>query len=270
MTDTQAAAWTGLTDRIDAALRERGTPERAEREKAYLRSEFEHYGVRVPDIRAVVKATAAQHPGLSREGLLELVNALWAAPVHERRMAAVELLTIYRDRLVGHDTALLERMLRTSRTWALVDPLAASVVGRLLERRPEIGAVLDRWAQDPDFWIRRAALLALLEPLRRGEGDFDRFAKYADTMLDEQEFFIRKAIGWILRETAKKRPDLVYAWLLPRAGRASGVTIREAVKPLPERQRAAVLAARPAARHGRRRATADATPPAGPRFQAGC
>jgi 3-methyladenine DNA glycosylase AlkD len=63
-------------------------------------------------------------------------------------------------------------------------------------------------------------------------------------MLEEKEFFIRKAIGWVLRETARKRPDLVYGWLLPRAARASGVTVREAVKPLTAPQRAAVLAAR--------------------------
>ena len=62
-------------------------------------------------------------------------------------------------------------------------------------------------------------------------------------MLDEREFFIRKAIGWVLRDTARKRPDLVYQWLLPRASRASGVTIREAVKPLTEGQRAALLSA---------------------------
>ncbi len=62
-------------------------------------------------------------------------------------------------------------------------------------------------------------------------------------MLEEHEFFIRKAIGWTLRETGKKRPELVFAWLLPRAHRASGVTVREAVKYLPEEQRAEILAA---------------------------
>ena len=106
------------------------------------------------------------------------------------------------------------------------------------------GAVLDRWASDDDFWIRRSALLALLIPLRTGGGDFDRFGRYADAMLDETEFFIRKAIGWVLRDTSRKRPDMVYEWLLPRAARCSGVTIREAVKYLPPDQRAAILAAR--------------------------
>ena len=63
-------------------------------------------------------------------------------------------------------------------------------------------------------------------------------------MLEEREFFVRKAIGWILRETGRNRPDLVYAWLRPRAARASGVTVREAVKYLFEEQRAKILAAR--------------------------
>ena len=114
----------------------------------------------------------------------------------------------------------------------------------MAERDPDFGPVLDRWAVDEDFWIRRAAMLALLVPLRRGGGDFDRFSRYADSMLEEREFFIRKAIGWVLRDTAKRRPDLVFDWLLPRASRASVVTIREALKPLSEDQRRAILAAR--------------------------
>jgi 3-methyladenine DNA glycosylase AlkD len=122
--------------------------------------------------------------------------------------------------------------------------LAASVVGPLVERLDDLGPELDRWAVDDDFWMRRAALLALLPGLRRGAGDFDRFTGYADAMLDETEFFIRKVIGWVLRETAKKRAEMVFTWLLPRADRASGVTLREAVKPMTAAQRAAILAAR--------------------------
>jgi len=233
-----------LVDQIDIALRSQGAPGRAEHERAYLRSELEHYGTSVPAIRSAARRVAAQHPRLSHDDLVALVGALWAAPVHERRMAAVELLAIYHDRLHGEDMVLLERLLRQSRTWALVDPLSASVVGRLAERCPQLGTVLDRWACDQDFWIRRAALLAHLPALRRGDGDFERFARYADAMLDDQEFFVRKAIGWVLRDTARKRPNLVYTWLLPRAARASGVTLREAIKPLSELQRAAVLGAR--------------------------
>lgn len=233
-----------LAERIDADLRARARPERAAGEKAYLKSDLVHYGASVPAIRAVAKAVRKAHPHLDRGDLLGLVAALWAEPVHERRMAAVELLTFYGDGLATDDMVLLERLLREARTWAIVDGLAASVVGPLVERYPDAADVLDRWAGDDDFWIRRSALLALLIPLRRGEGDFARFGRYADAMLDEKEFFVRKAIGWVLRDTARKRPALVYEWLLPRAARASGVTVREAVKYLSDGQRSAVLAAR--------------------------
>jgi 3-methyladenine DNA glycosylase AlkD len=229
---------------IDTELQSRGTPDRAEHEKAYLKSKLNHYGTTVPAIRSVTRSIARQFPDLNHDELTAAVIALWAVPVHERRMAAVELLELHPDLLGPSDLALLEQLLRESRTWALIDALAASVVGPLSDRCPEVGDVLDRWAVDEDFWIRRSALLALLGGLRRGEGDFERFSRYADAMLEEKEFFVRKAIGWVLRETAKRRPDLVFEWLLPRAERASGVTLREALRPLSTHQRAAVLAVR--------------------------
>lgn len=239
-----------LAARIDVLLRERARPERAAGEKAYLKSGLEHYGTSVPAIRSVVREVVGG-ADVTHDDVVALVRELWRVPVHERRAGAVEVLTAHLGVLRADDLGLLEQLLRESRTWALVDGLAASVVGPLVERYPELGDRLDAWARDEDFWIRRSALLALLLALRRGEGDWPRFARYADTMLEEKEFFVRKAIGWVLRDTGRKRPDLVFAWLLPRAGRASGVTVREATKPLSEEQREAITTARSGT--GRRR-----------------
>jgi 3-methyladenine DNA glycosylase AlkD len=205
----------------------------------------------MPSIHRVAVGVRRAHPDLDRAALRALVEELWAREVHECRMAAVELLELYADRLTAADLALVERFLRAARTWALVDGLAASVAGPLVERFPRLGATLDRWAKDPDFWIRRSALLAELVPLREGRGDFDRFARHADAMLDEQEFFIRKAIGWVLRDSSRRDPERVGRWLLPRASRASGVTLREAVKYLPPGPRAEVLAAAAAGGRGK-------------------
>ena len=235
-----------LVDEIDAVLRSQARPEWAEHEKAYLKSSLQHYGCTVPAIRSAVRAVARRHSGLTHDEVVALAGRLWAEPAHERRVAAVEVLDTHAGLLGRDDVALLERLLRESRTWALVDGLAASVVGKVVERDPGFGPVLDRWATDGDFWIRRSALLALLVPLRKGGGDFERFARYADSMLDEREFFLRKAVGWVLRDTARKRPDMVYEWLLPRASRAAAVTMREAVKPLSEEQRRSILAVRTA------------------------
>ena len=119
----------------------------------------------------------------------------------------------------------------------------STLAGGLVGRFPELTSTLDRWAMDGDFWVRRSAMLALLIPLRQGEGDFDRFGRYADGMLEEKEFFIRKAIGWVLREVSKKRPELVFDWIAPRTHRASGVTMREAVKYLPSARREGLMSA---------------------------
>jgi 3-methyladenine DNA glycosylase AlkD len=217
---------------IERGLRAAGQPGRAAREKAYLKSDLEFGGTPAAGIRSVAKAWSRAHPALAHGELLNVTAALWARPVFECRAAAVELL---RDRLAllrAADAAQIEAMLRTSYTWALVDDLAEKVMGGLTEAFPQLTGTLDRWARDGDFWVRRSALLALLGPLRRGGGDFERFGRYADAMLAEREFFIRKAIGWVLRDTARRRPELVAAWLAPRVHLVSGITLREAVKPL--------------------------------------
>jgi 3-methyladenine DNA glycosylase AlkD len=231
----EAASW-------ERRLRDGGTVARAVSERAYLKSDLEFAGTGVPAIRKMVAAWRKTRPSLSHDEVTGMVQALWASPLYECRQAAVLLLERTTSLLGPADMPLIERLLRTSRTWALVDGLAVSATGDLVERFGELGEVLDRWAVDDDFWLRRSALLALLRPLRAGKGDFDRFARYADAMLGDREFFIRKAIGWVLRETAKRRPYLVAEWLGPRVHLASGVTVREAVKPLPAPMRDALMA----------------------------
>jgi 3-methyladenine DNA glycosylase AlkD len=222
-----------LVARLEAELRAVGTPERAEGEKRYLKSDLEFLGATVWQIEGAVKGIARDHPDIGHDELVALVEALWSAPVHERRMASVMFLERFERLLTADDLPLIERLLRESLTWALVDGLAGDVVGALVRDDPVgVTPVIDRWSTDDDFWIRRASLLAELRPIRDG-APLDRFLLRAERLLEEREFFIRKAIGWVLREASKKRPDEVAAWVGPRTHRASGVTMREAVKYLP-------------------------------------
>jgi 3-methyladenine DNA glycosylase AlkD len=230
-------------EEIEEALAEVGTAERAAGSKRYLKSRMRHLGASVPEIRAEAKAAAGEIG--SRRALRRLAEELWAEPVFERRACAAFLLDYRVDLLGPADIPMIKRLVARSGTWALVDPLSVELLGNLLLAHPEAAARLDPWTGDPEFWIRRAALLSQIRPLRAG-ADFDRFADWADALLDEREFFIRKAIGWVLREAGKSRSREVYEWLLPRATRASGVTVREAVKYLDAEQRDAILAARAA------------------------
>jgi 3-methyladenine DNA glycosylase AlkD len=215
-------------------LRLLGTPERAAQEKRYLKSDLEFFGVAVPDMRRVVRAAARSHPGLDARLMVQWAVALWAEPVHERRAAAVEVLTLAAPRLAASDLATLERLLRESYTWAYVDGLAGTVAGEIALRDPA-GAWprVDAWATDGDFWVRRSALLTLLRGIRAGSPDLPRFARYAGPMLSEKEFFIRKAIGWVLREISRLDPAWAAKWTQDNVSAMSGVTFREAVRRLP-------------------------------------
>jgi 3-methyladenine DNA glycosylase AlkD len=230
-----------LAPRISSELQRLGRPDRAAGAKRYLKSELKFFGVDAATMRATARRVLKTAAPMDRAGLLALIRALWSSGVFELRAVAVEALASHSSLLEKTDIAVVERLLRASHTWALVDSLAVHVAGPMVIRFPELGSTLDRWARARDFWLRRAAMLTLLLPLRRGGGDFERFARYADAMLEEKEFFIRKAIGWVLRETGKKRPDLVDAWLRPRVLRASGVTVREAVRYLPTGRRDALV-----------------------------
>lgn len=187
-----------------------GTKARAEGEKNYLKSALRFHGVPVPEIRKAAKKFAKAHPDLDRDGLLTLVTELFTDE-HELRTLAIALLEQFVDRLRAEDIRFVEELLRRCEGWAHVDYLAVRIAGSLVQRFKLARRVLARWNRDESFWIRRAGMLALLLELRDGSGDFDQFAKMADRLVEEKEFFIRKAIGWVLRESSRQRPELTQA-----------------------------------------------------------
>jgi len=237
---------------IETRLAPLGTARRAAGSKAYLKSDLRFLGNDTATLRQEARAWRAAHADWGVEALCGLAEALWRRQVFELRSFALILLVKHADELEPRHLPFLERLLRDSHTWALVDEIAPRLVGALLVRHPrEVGRALDRWAKDADFWIRRAAILSMLLPMRRGEGDWKRFERYADPLLADREFFIRKAIGWVLREAVKAQPARVVAFVAPRAGRLSGVTWREATRKLPARERRRLEAMRAAPLRGR-------------------
>ena len=247
----------GAAAAVVAALRPLGTAQRGAQQKRYLKSDLEFFGVTQPDVRRVVKAAVRQQlaaqpghraarPGTrpDREAAVAWALALWREPVHERRAAAVEILLLAEPALTPADLTVVERLIRESRSWAYVDVLAGNIAGGIALRDPAAWPRIDGWAADADFWVRRSALLALLPGIRSGRLERPRFIRYAGPMLAEKEFFIRKAIGWVLRETARRDPAWVAAWTGEHLAAMSGVTFREAVRRLPAADRARLEQAR--------------------------
>jgi 3-methyladenine DNA glycosylase AlkD len=221
-------------------LRPAGSPARARAEKAYLKSDLRFWGTGQERIRAAVREYDVAHPDLSRAELRAVAETLYATDVHELHASAIGVLEQDRVALIDPDLPWLIALVRRSKTWAYVDWIAPKVIGDVIARDPRSRKRLAAWARDDDLWVRRAALLAEHDALRAGAGDFALWSRLAASMLDEREFFIRKAIGWVLREVSKKRPALTYEFLRTHGGRVSRLSLQEGAKYLAPPQREAL------------------------------
>jgi 3-methyladenine DNA glycosylase AlkD len=229
---------------FDARFRALGTKARAQGAKAYMKSELRFHGVDAKQLRAECAAFCKAQKELDHGALVAIADALFETDGFDLRSAAIALLERKGKLLSPQDAPWLTELARAGACWAHVDFLVTKVIDPVLAGHPSLPKHVRAWARDPDFWIRRVALLSQLTALRRGAGDFVLFAEVAVPMLEEKEFFIRKAIGWVLREVSKKRPALVRDFLVEHGARASGVTWREATKYLPAGMKRAVEKAR--------------------------
>lgn len=223
-------------------LRQQSDPARAVSEKKYLKSDLNFHGVTVPKLHALAKAWYKAHKDAPVEDIAALAQSLWQSDWHEERSLAVFLLEETANRLTLDQLPLIERMIHEVNTWAHLDEIAVHIVGALLAREPQaVRPYLLKWATDANFWVRRTAILAQNAHFRRNEGDFALFEQIVTPMFDEgkvwsadERFFIRKAVGWALRELATRRPDLVVDFVQRQRGRMSGLTLREATRKLPD------------------------------------
>ena len=222
---------------FEQRYRAAGSAKRAVGTKAYLKSDLRFYGTSMPEIRRAANDYAREHPDLTRVELRKIVDDLWTTDAFELRSAGIALLSKYAELLTERDLTWLVGFVRRSKTWAHVDWLAADVIGGVVGESRTALRRLPAWARDENFWVRRTALLAQLRTLSHEAGDFPLLARLAAPMLGEREFFIRKAIGWILREVSKKRPDLTFVFLRENLGKVSRLTLSEGAKYLPAPQR---------------------------------
>jgi 3-methyladenine DNA glycosylase AlkD len=242
---------------FEGRYRKAGSVARAAAGKAYLKSDLRFYGTTVPEIRRAANDFAREHPDLTRAELRKIVDELWSTEVYELRSAGIALLSRCADLLEERDLPWLIGFVRRSKTWAHVDWLAADVIGGVVGESRSALRRLPAWARDENFWVRRTALLAQLRQLSHEAGDFELFSRLAASMLHEREFFIRKAIGWVLREVSKKRPELVFEFLSEHREKVSALTLSEGAKYLPGAHRRALRLPAEAAwvRRERKRAT---------------
>jgi 3-methyladenine DNA glycosylase AlkD len=224
---------------VRAALAGAGDPVRAAQQQAYMKSDLPYAGLTAPELRALLKPLLAEHRFTDRAQWQAAVLELWEDATHrEEWYAAVALLRhrAYRAWIDPDLLPLLERLVRTGAWWDVVDEIASHLVGQvLLDHRAVVTPVMDAWSVDPNsLWIRRTAMLAQLR--HREQTDTDLLEQVLVANLDDtaygKEFFIRKALGWALREHARTDAAWVERFVATHADRLSGLSRREALKHL--------------------------------------
>jgi 3-methyladenine DNA glycosylase AlkD len=200
--------------------------------RRYLKSELPCLGVTVPRARRVAAALFGASPATSFGELEAQVRALWdGARFREERFVAINVLRLrpHRPLLTARARPLLEHLIRTGAWWDLVDELASHVVRVALENDPAAMATVVRaWARSGELWLQRAALVC--QVVRQDATDVALLADVIEATVDGRDFFLRKGIGWAMRSLAKKRPEVVRAWLERWEGRLSPLSLREAAK----------------------------------------
>ncbi|NHN30124.1 DNA alkylation repair protein [Paenibacillus sp. S3N08] len=195
--------------------------------KQYMRNQFEFLGISSPARVALTKPWVKEFKGMVEDQLEQAVKMLWDLPEREYQYAAVSLLEEHKKKSGIDHIDLLEWLMINKSWWDTVDTIASHLVGSYFLRYPEQVAVYtEKWMVSGNLWLQRTALLFQLA--YKKHTDVERLFSYIAMCKDSEEFFIRKAIGWALRELSKSDPQAVLRFVKQHT--LSPLSYREALK----------------------------------------
>jgi len=236
-----------MTDQRIVNLRQRlaeaGNADDAAQQQAYHKSRFTFYGLKTEARRQILRDIFAELPA-AREELFPLVSELWRTECYDERMSALWLLEHGRRLLTPRDLDGLKAMADACEGWAELDSLALNVLSPMaLNFETAVYAPVRLWGDAECLWTRRAGILLHIIPARNQRLITEYAWPTLEERLEETEFFIRKAIGWTLREISKHYPREVFGFLKRVGDRAAPLTRREGARNLPEELRAPLMEA---------------------------
>ena len=197
--------------------------------ESYMRNQFDFIGIRTPIRRKLTKQFLADFGMPTKEDLADVILALWELPEREYQKAALDILEAVKKTLTPEDMPWLSSLIVKKSWWDTVDELSPHIMGHMFKAYPElIPQYADQWIKDNNFWLQRAAILYQLK--FKNVTDEDRLFRYILYRADSDEFFVQKAIGWVLREYAKTNPTVVREFVT--SNELKPLSKREALKNL--------------------------------------
>lgn len=219
-----------LLDRLTVTYAGAADPVRAVSMAAYMKGVSPFLGLPTPLRRELSKTVTRDTPAPREADCAALALRCWGLAEREYRYFAVDYLRRHVSRCSSALLPVVRHLVVTDPWWDTVDLLAAHTVGPLVAADPALGAVMDEWIGDEDLWVARTALLHQLR--YKAATDTGRLFGSCRRQAGHPDFFIRKAIGWSLREYAKTDPDAVRAFVEAEQSRLSPLSVREALKNL--------------------------------------
>ncbi|MBD0404652.1 DNA alkylation repair protein [Flammeovirga sp. EKP202] len=197
---------------LEAVFEEHHDHERALQQKAYMRNQFEFYGLTSP-IRKELQKPFLQKDYLPlKEEAFDIITVLWNKPQREYQLFCLDLLDKYKRQYKEDDIAFLEKLICQKSWWDTVDFLAYKQVGALLSKYPSMQkSCSQRWLASNNIWLQRTAVLFQLK--YKSDLDTNLLVDNITPLLGSKEFFINKAIGWVLREYSRTNPEWVIEYV---------------------------------------------------------
>ncbi len=202
----------------------------ASQQSAYMKNLFPFHGIKKPARALIQKKLFRAHPVHSEQELIRILHLLWEKPEREYQMTALDLAYTYKKLWTPTIFPHFETLIRTKSWWDSVDTLAAKLVGPLIRKYPALQIAMDDWIKDENMWIRRSAIIYQLS--YKDATDSKRLFTYCKQRMHEKDFFIRKAIGWSLRQYARTNPEAIRLFIETEKSSLSPLSYREAAKHL--------------------------------------
>jgi 3-methyladenine DNA glycosylase AlkD len=222
----------GVVAAIRAALRAAADPAVAPGQQAYMKSVMPYHGITAPRLKKALQPILAAYAPMDRGVWERDVRRLWDEATHREERYAATAVARHRVASPWQDPealGLYRHLVVTGAWWDHVDEIASHLVGGVLAGyRDEVTPLMRAWARDDDLWVRRTAVLSQVDHGARTDTSLLRDVVEAN--VGDTSFWLRKAIGWALRQYARTDPDWVRAEVGRLGDQLSGLSRREALK----------------------------------------
>jgi 3-methyladenine DNA glycosylase AlkD len=211
---------------LEKLFKSKANPERAEKMSQYMRNQFDYWGIMSPIRKELERQFISENGPPDIKDLKKITKELWSLPQREYQYTA--LLLLYRTKRIWREDMipLFEYLIKTKSWWDTVDGIGPSLAGYYFQKFGGTKETTGKWIESDNFWFRRSALIFQLK--YRDKTDEKLLYSYINKCNHEDEFFIRKAIGWALREHAKRNPESVRKFVANT--KLKPLSIREALK----------------------------------------